>query len=342
MQAQSYTVWFAVLIAAITAICQIIPGRTRPDLFFAVTVEPAFRRTPEGLRILARYRMILWVSAAVAIALAILAAMPLAAMLVEACGLIGALVDAHRRTLPHAVSPSPIREIDLPAAAPEQMPGWPVVQALPVVFLAALGAWAIRHMDRLPQRVPIHWGLHGADRWVEAAPRKIVALVGVHAMLCLMMVAMAWGVLHWSRRIAASGPAVLGERRFRQRLVWMLIVVEYLMPFPAAAALLGLGSRSITIWGAALTAAVVIFLIALVRAGQGGSLNAPDPGVPVGDRTPDSCWKWGLFYINPADPSILVEKRFGIGYTLNLGNRWAWVMLALVLLPAAFGLIFLR
>jgi uncharacterized membrane protein len=42
----------------------------------------------------------------------------------------------------------------------------------------------------------------------------------------------------------------------------------------------------------------------------------------VGDRTPDACWRWGLFYVNPADPSILIEKRFGIGYTLNFGNRW--------------------
>jgi uncharacterized membrane protein len=36
----------------------------------------------------------------------------------------------------------------------------------------------------------------------------------------------------------------------------------------------------------------------------------------------------GLIYFNPADPSILVEKRFGVGYTINLGNRWAWAVLA--------------
>ena len=69
-------------------------------------------------------------------------------------------------------------------------------------------------------------------------------------------------------------------------------------------------------------------------------------GNPTGDRTPDACWKWGLFYINPADPSIMIEKRFGIGYTLNFGNRWTWLMLgavlALMLVPVAAGLIFFR
>jgi uncharacterized membrane protein len=49
-----------------------------------------------------------------------------------------------------------------------------------------------------------------------------------------------------------------------------------------------------------------------------------------------------MFYVNPADPSILVEKRFGIGYTVNLGNRWSWVALVVVLVPAALGVIFLR
>jgi uncharacterized membrane protein len=27
---------------------------------------------------------------------------------------------------------------------------------------------------------------------------------------------------------------------------------------------------------------------------------------------------------SPADPSIFVEKRMGIGWTLNFGNPWAW------------------
>ena len=34
-------------------------------------------------------------------------------------------------------------------------------------------------------------------------------------------------------------------------------------------------------------------------------------------------WAWGLFYVDRNDPSIMVEKRFGLGYTLNYGNRKA-------------------
>ncbi len=45
-------------------------------------------------------------------------------------------------------------------------------------------------------------------------------------------------------------------------------------------------------------------------------------------------WKLGLFYFNPQDPSIFIEKRMGIGWTINFGNSIAvggfFVFLALL------------
>jgi uncharacterized membrane protein len=55
---------------------------------------------------------------------------------------------------------------------------------------------------------------------------------------------------------------------------------------------------------------------------------------PKGERPPDEAYK-GVFYSNSDDRALLVPKRFGIGYTLNFGNPWAWVVLALILLVAA-------
>ena len=42
----------------------------------------------------------------------------------------------------------------------------------------------------------------------------------------------------------------------------------------------------------------------------------------------DSKWALGMFYFNPADPSIFVEKRSGIGQTLNFGRPAAWIVIA--------------
>jgi len=52
----------------------------------------------------------------------------------------------------------------------------------------------------------------------------------------------------------------------------------------------------------------------------------------------DKRWKWGMFYVNRDDPQIFVPKRYGIGYTLNFGNRWSWAAVALILLAIALPL----
>ena len=54
--------------------------------------------------------------------------------------------------------------------------------------------------------------------------------------------------------------------------------------------------------------------------------------MPVGDRTPDRYWKLGIFYFNRDDPAVLVEKRFGLGYSLNFARPTAWIIVSLVLM----------
>ncbi|MGH9671797.1 MAG: DUF5808 domain-containing protein, partial [Bryobacteraceae bacterium] len=53
------------------------------------------------------------------------------------------------------------------------------------------------------------------------------------------------------------------------------------------------------------------------------------------DESAREHWKWGLFYYNPDDPALVVDKRIGLGWTLNFANRWSWaVMIAMVALAA--------
>jgi uncharacterized membrane protein len=49
-------------------------------------------------------------------------------------------------------------------------------------------------------------------------------------------------------------------------------------------------------------------------------------GRRFGDTTPDSCWLLGRLYFNRADPALFVEKRIGLGYTLNLENPVSWLV----------------
>ncbi len=45
----------------------------------------------------------------------------------------------------------------------------------------------------------------------------------------------------------------------------------------------------------------------------------------------DRYWKLGLYYFNREDPSIMVNKRFGVGRTLNFGNPLSWVAIVVII-----------
>jgi uncharacterized membrane protein len=78
-----------------------------------------------------------------------------------------------------------------------------------------------------------------------------------------------------------------------------------------------------------------------VKTGQGGSrLSKVDPVIEKGEnkavrRDEDQYWKLGIIYFNPEDPALIVEKRFGVGWTLNFARPVALIIIVgiVVVLP---------
>jgi uncharacterized membrane protein len=58
------------------------------------------------------------------------------------------------------------------------------------------------------------------------------------------------------------------------------------------------------------------------------------------DRDDDRFWKAGFLYVTRNDPALMVAKRFGVGWTVNLGNPAGWLLIAAVVgTPAALSAI---
>jgi uncharacterized membrane protein len=55
----------------------------------------------------------------------------------------------------------------------------------------------------------------------------------------------------------------------------------------------------------------------------------------------DRFWKAGLIYVNRTDPAIVVAARIGVGWTLNLGNPAAWLLIGVIIATVA-GLAVIR
>jgi uncharacterized membrane protein len=90
-------------------------------------------------------------------------------------------------------------------------------------------------------------------------------------------------------------------------------------------------------------AGVLILITVAIRAGLGRLADSGQhPGQAVAAaRDDDRFWKAGLVYINRADPAIVVPVRIGVGWTLNLGNPAAWLVIAVIIATVA-GLAVLR
>ena len=192
-----------VLLFFVSALVHFLPDWTRPDLFFGVTVAPAFRRGSEGVQILRQFRIRAWLGSALAILL-IGVTGHAEFTLVQVAGFLLALTLAHRETLAHAAVPSAILEIDL-SAPRETFPGGFLVTLPPFAALAALAVWVKTHWDQLPARTLIRFGFDEAKRFADRTPQAVYGVIVIHAFLCVLFFLIAAGILHNSRRVSTTG-----------------------------------------------------------------------------------------------------------------------------------------
>jgi uncharacterized membrane protein len=73
----------------------------------------------------------------------------------------------------------------------------------------------------------------------------------------------------------------------------------------------------------------VVMLVWSLKVGPSGQRDVWRAGVAkdAGDGTPDAAWKLGQFYVNRQDPAFIVERRMGLGWTLNFGHPLTWLCL---------------
>ncbi len=319
----------------------LLPHATRPDLFFAVTVPREFPRSALGIRIVRRFQFAVFGVTIIAIALAFAPfgrpgpAYQFLLPLGQLTSVLVAFLLARRAVLPHAVAPERTRDAGL-RNQPSVIPGGILAAAGPLLLIAASAVASLTWPERLPNRLPIHFGLSGPDRWIDTSPAGLAQFFLLVGSVQVLFLLITLGLSKSVGRAAVTGERGAAEIRFRRMTIGMLLFTSYFLAIQSCLVLViadgAFAGTLMNIFGLTLVAAVLIWIVILIRMGQGGSREIGDGAPtretgPLGDRRPDSTWKLGLFYYNPEDPALFIEKRFGIGYTVNFGNRWTWVVI---------------
>lgn len=213
---------------------------------------------------------------------------------------------------------------------------------LPMFITSGLIFYTLIHYGSMPRQIPVHWGPDGPDRFTEKTVFTSISLLLVLFVLQIMFLALNWARKTSGAKIGASQKLQSRERELASRKYgsWLLFISTV-----AATLLMGTLQLSIIHSGLGSTllymALIVGFLIVVLggtayyafkvaKSGSFAEEEQTEPGVIDADR--DKYWKAGIFYINREDPSVMVEKRFGIGWTINFGNPKSWLY---ILLPLA-------
>jgi uncharacterized membrane protein len=293
-----------------------VPHLTPRVFLFGVRVPDGFRESPPARAAVRLYQgcVLLGILASAALLAfagarqqAAVAAATVAPMVVAIAG----FYQAHIRLRPYAApTPSSAERTASLGDGPGRLPRWFALAFPPLLAPVGAAAYLYANWERIPARFPIHFGMDGTPNgWSTRTPLHVfgICIFGEGLMLLLLAIGLA---------------SFFGARqsRIRDLTMGVMVGVTYLLGLiMSGTALLPL--IQLPPW--ALLAVIPVFLAflaaALYKATSSGALTSASSSADADD----SHWSFAGIYNNPDDPALFVEKRLGIGFTLNFGNPWA-------------------
>ena len=220
--------------------------------------------------------------------------------------------------------------------------GWHLGSVVLLVIAAGIGVGAY---PSLPNPLPIHWDLNGvANGYAEKSVWSVFGPTLIGFGLVALMFGLSFLIrMSPSRRIASDSPELAAHRAVAQQkllgsqlgqitlitaaLMSAISVFTWLAPssawFPLAATAIFLAFIAVTI--------AIYFVryrrsMATLPIATDASAGTATPAHPSASSShadapdDDRFWKAGVFYVNRRDPALMVPKRFGVGWTINLGH----------------------
>lgn len=206
---------------------------------------------------------------------------------------------------------------------------------VPIAIILITVIISLVYYDRIPNPMPMHYNSAGeVDGWTEKTYFSVLLL----PMISLAMTGIFYFVYRIigksKQQISAKRPRISSKQNRKFRRIWsgyaigsatlMNILFAYIQlnllrqPIEKAEEIM-----FVTL-GLTLIMIIATFVIG-IYVGNGGSKlkleEEKEEEWEVEESDDDRYWKWGSIYYNPNDPSVFVEKRVGIGWTVNMGTK---------------------
>ncbi|MWC30726.1 DUF1648 domain-containing protein [Paenibacillus sp. MMS18-CY102] len=204
-----------------------------------------------------------------------------------------------------------------------------IVWFLPSLLVTVICAIiAIMSYDTLPAIIPTKFDWNGEAITTHAKSWGIVLQLNMIQLGMIGLLAFTNKAIGSSSvRLDPNRPeqSAVAERKYRRgislSIITLCFFIVLLLGWVQAVALYR-GSMG----GEALFIAVLPMLFAGVSIFYMMRVGKNRDSFDIPSRGQDRHWKLGSIYWNPEDPAIMVEKRAGIGWTINAAKPLAWVI----------------
>ncbi|MGA7157489.1 MAG: hypothetical protein WBY53_11605 [Acidobacteriaceae bacterium] len=295
-------------------------SRINQFFFFSRSAAAGFDATEAARRITAAYRVQIWLSMAIALALFTLLmlltrlSIPMcffAAVFVQWLGNTIAFAKAHR----HAGEAITACADPLNASVPESQP-----VTIALTDRSAFTPTLMRLLFTAPLFAAAAWigpmvvlKLTPGQFFAEIVANKADFISGVGSGMLSVSILLFVQLRYFSRhgspmaRFTAKGCVEMSWiGALAIALSTLSVPLHLVMTTPVRRSILGV---------------VFLYLVLRLVYGWTNSKLFPPPQV---ERNGDQFWRWGLFYYNSADPTLFIQHRSGPGYTLNFANFFSW------------------
>src|SRR5690625_785830 len=215
--------------------------------------------------------------------------------------------------------------------------GWFLI---PAFITIATIAFTFIVYESIPEQIPIHTSFSGKVTYDEKSMGNVLILPFTQMFMLGMFLFINYVIKYSKQQVSAGNPNLSKQQNiiFRRRWSLYMMVTSILitimfsflqMTFIYPALMKYEGLVIFIIIGIILLGTILLS----ITTGQGGSrikLSDKFDNHKI-DRDDDHFWKLGQFYVNKNDPSIFVEKRFGVGWTNNWAHPVSWIFIIIVL-----------
>lgn len=208
---------------------------------------------------------------------------------------------------------------------------------------------ALAFYGRIPDEIPINWNAQfEVNHTIPKSVWSILALPGLQLLMIPVLNMSNHAIVKSKQRLSPLDPKTASEKSRLFREAWsnllfaITIATQLLISFLFLYSLFGQGRNAwlifvVTVIYLLLAAGSPLYLT--LKYGQAGEKLLDEEDVYYDDPDEEDNWKFGLLYYNKEDPSVFVERRFGIGSTFNLARWQAWLFIGGIILFTVLTLV---